>query len=171
MHVGAPVREAPRFVVSDIRLSASSPCRPSSRARGFQPPSSLHLSLFLFTSSPSRPLLYPFLSSISGLFLPLSFRSPRNLRLRLPDIGRLVLTRLIQMNRGLSDVSRRTNWILEIKKRGPLSLRELTETHGRARSLSFVLFFFGVPSLRSVLTRSRPPLMLASSSYRSRSYL
>jgi len=78
VHVAAPVRvPRARFVVTDIRSLPSRTPLPSTRSR-----LSLSLSLFL---------------SLSPLVLGSSFSISR--------IGRLVLTRLIQMNRGLSDVS------------------------------------------------------------------
>lgn len=61
-----------------------------------------------------------------------------------PGISQLVSTRLIQMNQGLSDVSRKTNWILKIKKRRPGGPKPTDlETYDRAaRCFGCSCFFF-----------------------------
>lgn len=170
MHVGAPVRESTRFMVSDIRFPLP-PCNPPSRVF----PSSSSYSPLSFNVY----LLLPF--SLSFLFLHLlsllllsvsyslslslsSFRSLSNLHSRSSSIGRLVLTRLIQMNRGLFDVSLRGLTGFSKLKRGgregEVTLRvaeEPTETSERSRFVG-LLFFFCAPAP----IRPRSPVLFVS---------
>jgi hypothetical protein len=109
------------------------------------------------------PLLFVSLSlslSLSLPFSPLALGSSFSI----PRIGRLVLTRLIQMNpRIVRCISRGTDWILKIKKRWSKEKGRgrPTETSERPRftGLRGLLFLFCAP------IRPRSPLMLASSSY------
>lgn len=111
VYVGAPVREVAfhgkrytRVLYLSFSFSFSlclSP-RVTLPLAHFHPSSSSPPpSTLLFSSCHSLSLFYPFARS----------------RTIGPRYRSLVLTRLIQMNRGLSDVSREANWILKIKRK------------------------------------------------------
>lgn len=145
VHVGAPVGET---AFRSKRYTLCLPLRPSVSLSHMRPffvfcplfslSSLLHL---LFFSS--RHLL---VVSISLFLFFLSTLS--DLRLRSPGIGRLVLTRLIQMNRGLSDVSRGLTGFSKLKRGGrrrPRVSRTLRNRRSRFTCpLAPLLLFFGV---------------------------
>lgn len=151
VHVGAPVREV---AFRGKRYTLSFSLRPS-LSRDFHPRSLPHPSTShppcSFFSSRLPVILFP--SSLLPLDLGPSLSFPRPTLL-------LVLTRLIQMNRGLSDVSRRTNWILKIKKRRLKALYcRSTETRGPTNGRTVAprglgrSCFFSARSFRFIFTR------------------
>jgi len=130
---------------------------------------SLPFFLFFSQSRVTLPLAHFHPSSYLPLFSSLVILSPSSssslplaLGPSVPDIGpRLVLTRLIQMNRGLSDVSREANWILKIKRKRPhRNPRTYEWTRIKDLSCRFLLLFFSFLArlLRSIHIRASSSL-------------